>query len=65
MSFEECIDFLTDCFHEDYEYNTIAGFISAFSAYHNPIQGVSVRQNDRVSALLSGIFSNNLRNQIC
>ena len=31
---------------------------SAISAYHDPIQGVSVGQNDRASACLSGIFNN-------
>ena len=51
------LDFLTDCFHEGYEYNTIAGFSPAIFAYHNSIQRVSVGQNDRVVALFSGIFN--------
>ena len=43
---------LTGCFHEGFEYNKTRGFRSAISAYHDPVEEVSVGQNDRVSALL-------------
>ena len=49
--------FLTDCFHEGFQFNTIVGFRSAISAYHEPIGGITVGSNPRVSALLSGIFN--------
>ena len=51
------LDFLTECFHEDFQFNTIAGFRSAISAYHDPIGRITVGSNSRVSALLSGIFN--------
>ena len=38
-------------------FNTIAGFRSAISAYRDPIGGITVGSNPRVSALLSGIFN--------
>ena len=52
------LDFLTCCFHKGYEYNTIAGYRSAISVYHDTIEGFVVGQHPRVSALLSGIFNN-------
>ena len=38
--------------------NTIDGFRSVISAYHNPIGGVSIGSNARVSDLLWGTFNN-------
>ena len=56
------LDFLIDYFHEGYdEYYTIAGFRSVISAYHVPMQGVSVEQNERVYALYSCFFHNRPR----
>ena len=49
---------MTDGFHEGYEYNTITCLRSAIFTYYDPIQGVSVGQNDRFFALFSGIFNN-------
>ena len=51
------LDFLTDCFHEGFQFSTIAGFRSAFSAYHGPTRGITVGSNPRVPAHLSGIFN--------
>ena len=39
-SLAEISNFLTYCFHESYKYNTIAGYKSAISAYHEPIIGL-------------------------
>ena len=49
------LDFLTECFHEGFQFNTIAGFRSAISAYHDPIEGITVGSDSRLSALLSGV----------
>ena len=38
----DVVQFLTECFQKGFKYNTIAGFGSANSAYHDPIQGISV-----------------------
>ena len=55
---------LTECFQESFQYNTISGFRSAISAYHDPIQGISVSKIPGVSDLLTGIFNKNRHNQI-
>ena len=51
------LDFLTECFHEGFQYNAIVGLRSASSAYHDPIEGITAGSNPRVSALLSGIYN--------
>ena len=51
------LDFLTECFHEGFQFNTIARFSSAIAAYHDPIGGITVGSNPRVSAFLSVIFN--------
>ena len=53
------VQFLTECFQEGFKYNTVAGFRSAISAYHNPIQGIPVGKHPRISDLLTGIFNKN------
>ena len=53
------VQFLTECFQESFKYNTIAGFRSAISAYHDSIQSISVGKHPRVSDLLTGIFNKN------
>ena len=51
------LDFLTYCFHEGYECNTIGGFRLAILAHHDPIEGfAAVAQHPRVSVILSGTF---------
>ena len=58
-------DFLTDCFHEGYEFNKLQTLVQLFRfAYHNPVQAVSVGQNYTASALLSGIFNNRIRQSL-
>ena len=52
------LDFLTESFHEGFQFNTIAGFRSGISAYHDPIGGIRVGSNPIASALLSGIYNN-------
>ena len=61
MSFEKYAWFFCRFFHDGYEHKANIGFRSAISAYHDPIQGVLVGQNGRVSALLSRIFDNRPR----
>ena len=53
----DVVQFLTECFQEGFKYITIVGFISAISAYHDPIQGIPVGKQPRVSDLLTGIFN--------
>ena len=55
----DVVQFLTECFQEGFKYNIIAGFRSAISAYHDPIQGILVGKHPRVSHLLTGIFNKN------
>ena len=38
-----------------YEHSTTAGFRSAISAYHDPINGIPVRKESGISALLAGV----------
>ena len=56
---KDVLQFLTECFQKGYKYNTIAGFRSAISAFHDPVDGVSVGKNQRVSVLLTGVFNEN------
>ena len=51
-------DFLTQCYHEDFHFNTISGFRSAIFTYHDPIGGISIGSNTCISHLLSGMFNN-------
>ena len=55
----DVVQFLIECFQEGFKYNTIAGFKSAISAYHDPIQGIPVGKHARVSDILTGIFNKN------
>ena len=40
-----------------YEHSTIAGFRSALSAFHDPINGIQVGKELRISALLAGVYN--------
>ena len=51
------IGFLLDSFNEGLLYNIIAGYRSAISAYHDPIEGFSVGKHLLVSSILSGIHN--------
>lgn len=53
------LQFLTDLFKKGLEYNTIAGYRSAISAFHNICEGSSVGKHPKVSALMTGIFNAN------
>eukprot|EP00111_Clytia_hemisphaerica_P012654 TCONS_00037227-protein len=53
------VEFLTELYHEGYEYRTINVYRSAISAYHHPVNGIRVGQTKEVCLLLSGI--DNLR----
>ena len=55
----DAAQFLTECFQEGFKYNTIAGFRSAISAYHNPIQGILVGKHPKVFDLLTGFLNKN------
>ena len=44
-------------FDEGFQYSTIAGYRSALSAYHDPIDGVAIGKHPLVSSLLTGIFN--------
>ena len=56
-SIDNVINFLTCTFNENKEYNTIAGYMSAISVYHDPINCVSVGRHPLVSDLLAGILN--------
>ena len=45
---------------QDFQFNTIAGFRSAISSYHDPIDGVAVGKHPRVSALITGVYNNRM-----
>jgi len=51
------LEFLTDSFDRGLQYNTLAGYRSAISAFHEPIDGVTVGKHPQVSALLTGIYN--------
>ena len=42
------------------QFNTIAGFRSAISSYHDPIDGVAIGKHPRVSALITGVYNNRM-----
>ena len=56
-SLTSVLQFLMDQLKEGREFNTIAGYRSAISAFHQPIDGCSVGKHPRVSALMRGIFN--------
>jgi len=51
------LEFLTDSFDRGLQYNTLAGYRSAISAFHEPIDGVTVGKHPQVSALLTGVYN--------
>ena len=51
------LDYLAELFDQGYGYNYIASHWSAISAYHEPVEGISVGKHPRVSTLLTGIFN--------
>ena len=56
-SINQVIEFLSDAFDEGLEFSTIAGYRSAISAYHDPIDGVVVGKYPLISSLMSGIHN--------
>ena len=54
----DVLQFLTEFFQEGFKYNTIVGFRSTISDYHDPIEGIPVSKHPRVSDLLTGIHRN-------
>ena len=51
------LDFLAELYEDGLAHNTIAGYRSAISAFHEPIEGQKVGDHPRVSALMTGIFN--------
>ena len=51
------LNFLASLFQEGLQYNTIAGYRFAISAYHDPIKGFPVGQHPRGAALLTGVYN--------
>ena len=51
------LDYLANLFEQGLQYSTIGSHRSAISAFHNPIDGVKIGENPRVSDLMSGIFN--------
>ena len=51
------LNFLAFSFEKGLEYNTIAGYRSALSAYHDPFDGIKVGSHPKVSELITGIFN--------
>ena len=56
-SVNKVLQFLTECYNMGYEHSTIAGVRSAISAYHDPINGIPIGKESRISALLAGVFN--------
>ena len=56
-SLASVFQFLTEQYHEGWEYNTIAGYRSAISAFHNPIDSSTIGDHPRVSAMLKRFFN--------
>ena len=56
-SLADILEFFSVSFEEGPEYNTISGYRSALSAYHEPIEGLSVGSHPLVSKLIAGIFN--------
>ena len=50
-------NFLAVMFHEGYEYSTINCHRSAISAYHAPINSISVGEHPRICSLMTGVFN--------
>ena len=40
-----------------YEHSTIAGFRPVISVYHDPINGIPIGKESRISALLAGVYN--------
>lgn len=53
----DIIEFLSVMFKKGFLYNTVAGYRSAISAFHIPINGQKIGEHPRVSSLLSGMFN--------
>lgn len=53
------LDFLTELFTKKLAYRTIGVYRSAISAYHTPVEGISIGKHPRVSALMTGIANLN------
>ena len=51
------LDFLAELFDSGLEFNTIAGYRAAISAYHEHCEGFKVGEHPRVSNLMLGIFN--------
>ncbi|MEO0683599.1 MAG: tyrosine-type recombinase/integrase [Cyanobacteria bacterium J06649_11] len=51
------MDFLSELFASGLGYSSIGSTRSAISAYHDPIDGISVGEHPRVSSLMSGVFN--------
>jgi len=51
------LEFLSDLFDQGLEYQTNAGYRSALSAYHDPIEGTPVGKHPLVSSLLTDVFN--------
>jgi len=51
------LDFLAYLFDKGLEYNTIAGYRSAISAYYDRISGIPVGKIQQVTSLLRGIYN--------
>ena len=56
-SVNKILQFLTEYFNMGYEHSTIAGFRSAISAYYDPINGIPIAKEPRISALLAGVYN--------
>ena len=54
------LEFLAELFTNGLAYNTICGYRSAISAYHDPIGPFSVGKHPRISSILTGIFNNRM-----
>ena len=50
------LQFLTECFNTGYKHSTISGFRSANSAYIDPINGISIGEESRISTFLTGVY---------
>ena len=51
------LNYLAELFNQGLQYNTIAGYRSAISAFHDPIDGIRVGSHPKVSTLMTGIFN--------
>ena len=53
----DILNFLADLFGQGLQYNTIAGYRSAISAYHDPIDGTRIGSHPKVTTLMTGAFN--------